>query len=90
MVKLKDYLKLKKLKKSTLIVPFAIVFVLFFVPFIVYYFHLIGNIKNKKLIELKEKSQLLDKEYYQIKELVKKYGVHKEFLNSSSTNNSNQ
>ena len=61
-------------------VPFAIVFVVLFLPTLAYFVNSVNSKINNKVVSLQEKSKILDEEYKQIESLVKKYGVHKEFL----------
>jgi len=70
-------------KKANLIVPFFVVFLILFIPFLSYQLDNVEKKKEKTIVSLQHKSLVLDEEYKEIKKLVEKYGIHKEFLNES-------
>jgi len=75
---------MKSVKKSNILVSYLIVFLFLFFPLLIYELDKIENLKEKKISELEYKSLILDLEYKEIKQLVKKYGTKKEFLNSTN------
>ncbi|HIQ51391.1 MAG TPA: hypothetical protein EYH54_05480 [Nautiliaceae bacterium] len=78
---------MKLLKKSNLLIPYLIMFFLFFLPLFLYELKELEKIKKERISELEHKSLLLDLEYEEIKELVLKYGNKKEFLNQTNQSN---
>jgi len=78
---------MKLLKKSNLLIPYLIMFFLFFLPLFLYELKELEKIKKERISELEHKSLLLDLEYEEIKELFLKYGNKKEFLNQTNQSN---
>lgn len=78
---------MKLLKKSNLLIPYLIMFFLFFLPLFLYELKGLEKVKKERISELEHKSLLLDLEYEEIKELVLKYGNKKEFLNQTNQSN---